>query len=54
MAVNRVKELLATGAPVIATSCPACVMQLLKGAKKLNANVRVVDLAEIIDQALGS
>ena len=52
LAVKRVKELLATGAPVIATSCPACMMQLLRGINKVKANVKVVDLAEILDEAL--
>lgn len=52
LAVRRVEELLATGAQVIATSCPACVMQLLKGINKVKADIEVVDLAEILDEAL--
>ena len=53
LALRRVEELLATGANVIATSCPACEMQLLKGINKVKADIKVVDLAEIIDEALG-
>lgn len=52
LAVKRVEELRATGAPVIATNCPACVMQLLKGVNKLKADIKVVDLTEILDEAL--
>ena len=52
LAVRRVEELLVTGASVIATSCPACVMQLLKGVNKVKANIKVIDLAEILDEAL--
>jgi len=52
LAVKRIEELLTTGAPVIATNCPACIMQLLKGAKKVKADMKVMDLAEILDEAL--
>jgi heterodisulfide reductase subunit B len=52
LAVRRINELMATGAPVIATSCPACMMQLMKGTSKLNTRIKVVDLAEILDKAL--
>lgn len=49
---NRLQELLATGADVIATSCPACLMQLHREAKRVKARVRVMDLARILDEAL--
>ncbi|MBA7592825.1 hypothetical protein ES708_35019 [subsurface metagenome] len=52
LAEKRVEELLATGADTIATSCPACMMQLLKGINKVKADIKVVDLAEILDEAL--
>jgi len=51
LAVKRVKELLATGADIIATSCPACELQLLKGINKVKTDIKVVDLAEILDEA---
>ena len=51
--IRRVTELLETGATVIATHCPACMMQLKKSAKKLKADVKVVDVVEILDEALG-
>jgi len=52
LAVRRVEELLATGADIIATSCPACELQLLKGIDKVKTDIKVVDLAEILDEAL--
>lgn len=50
--LRRAEELLATGASVFISSCPACEMQLAKAAKKLQSNTRVVDLVEVLDQAL--
>ena len=50
--IRRVKELLKTGARVIVTNCPACMMQLIKVARTLKAEVKVLDLFEILDEAL--
>ena len=49
---RRIKELLETRAPIIATNCPACMMQLSKASKILKANVKVIDVVEILDMAL--
>jgi Fe-S oxidoreductase len=49
---RRVEELLKTGAEVIVSHCPACIMQLRTSVKKLSADVSVMDLVEILDQAL--
>ena len=49
---NRADELLATGASIIVTSCPACLKQLRQSLKKKNPQVKVMDLIELIDQAL--
>ena len=49
---KRSDELLATGAPVIVTSCPACLKQLRQSIKKKNPQVKVMDLIELIDLAL--
>jgi heterodisulfide reductase subunit D len=49
---KRVEELLNTGANTIVSQCPACVMQLKRSAEKMKANVRVMDLVEILDEAL--
>jgi Fe-S oxidoreductase len=53
LAVNRVKELLATGASVIVTSCPGCLIQLREGVKELKAEgVQVMDMAQLLRNAL--
>ena len=50
---NRVSELLETGAQIIVTHCPGCVMQLKAGVKELKADgVEVLDLSEVIAMAL--
>jgi dimethylglycine catabolism B len=54
LAVNRVKELLATGAEIIVTHCPGCVMQLKTGLKEIKAeNIEVLDLAQVVARAMG-
>jgi dimethylglycine catabolism B len=54
LAVNRVKELLATGAEIIVTHCPGCVMQLKAGLKEIKAeNIEVLDLAQVVARAMG-
>ena len=53
LAVNRVKELVETGAEIIATQCPGCIMQLRAGLKELKVNgVQVLDLAQIVAMAM--
>ena len=53
LAVNRVKELLDTGASVIVTSCPGCLIQLREGVKELKAEgVQVMDMAQLLRNAL--
>lgn len=53
LAVNRAKELLETGAEIIVTHCPACIMQLKTGLKELKASsVEVLDLAQIVAMAM--
>ncbi len=54
LAVNRARELIETGAELIITQCPGCVMQLRGGLKQLNKeNVKVMDLAEVMAVAMG-
>ena len=54
LAVNRAKELLDTGAEVIVTHCPGCIMQLKAGLKELKADkVEVLDLAQVVARAMG-
>lgn len=53
LAVNRVQELLETGAQVIITQCPGCVMQLEDGLKELKSEkVEVLDLAQVVAKAM--
>ncbi|MFC1918766.1 (Fe-S)-binding protein [Chloroflexota bacterium] len=53
LAVNRARELLETGAEIIVTHCPGCIMQLKTGLKELKADkVEVLDLAQIVAMAM--
>ncbi len=53
LAVNRAKELVETGAEIIVTHCPGCIMQLKSGLKELKARgVEVLDLAQIVAMAM--
>jgi len=53
LAVNRTKELLETGAEIIVTNCPGCIMQLKAGLKELkNSTVEVLDLAQVVALAM--
>lgn len=53
LAVNRTSELLETGAEIIVTHCPGCVMQLRNGLRELKAGgVEVLDIAQVIDTAM--
>ncbi|MFC1953081.1 (Fe-S)-binding protein [Chloroflexota bacterium] len=54
LATNRAKELIETGAEIIVTHCPGCVMQLKTGIKELKIdNVEVLDLAQILAMSIG-
>ncbi len=53
LAVNRARELLETGAGIIVTHCPGCVMQLKSGLRELKADgVEVLDLSQVIALAM--
>jgi heterodisulfide reductase subunit B len=53
LGVKRARELLETGAEIIVTHCPGCIIQLREGLKELKASgVEVLDLAEVVDKAL--
>lgn len=54
LARRRVEELLRTGAEVIVTACPGCLLQLSEGVKAVGAKgVEVLDLAEFLARAEG-
>jgi Fe-S oxidoreductase len=48
----RVREALDTKADYLATSCPYCVSTLEDSAKALEADIKVVDIAELVRMAL--
>ena len=52
LAVNRTSELLETGAEIIVTHCPGCVMQLKDGLRELKAEGVVIDITQVIDMAM--
>lgn len=53
LAVNRVRELAGTGAEMIVTHCPGCIMQLRAGLKEAQAeNMQVLDLAQVVAMAM--
>ncbi len=54
LAQQRIQEALDTGAQVLATACPFCLLTLEEAVKHLNAEdrLRVMDIAEIAIQAL--
>ena len=53
LAVNRVQELVGTGAEIIVTHCPGCVMQIKVGLKEIKrSDIKVFDLAQIVAMAL--
>ena len=53
LAVNRASELLETGAEIIVTHCPGCIMQLKDGLKELKVEgVEVLDLSQVVAAAM--
>ncbi len=54
LATNRARELADTGADIIVTQCPGCIMQLRTGLKELKADkIEVLDLAQVVAMAMG-
>jgi Fe-S oxidoreductase len=51
IAAERVKEAVETGADILATSCPFCVVNLQQGAKKIGAKIKVMDVSEMLLEA---
>jgi len=51
IAAERVKEAVETGAEILVTACPFCVLNLTQGAKKIGANIKVMDISELLLQA---
>jgi hypothetical protein len=53
LAINRCSELLETGADIIVTNCPGCIMQLKNALKQLKADkVKVLDLTQLLAMSM--
>ncbi|MCS7102618.1 MAG: heterodisulfide reductase-related iron-sulfur binding cluster [Candidatus Korarchaeum sp.] len=52
VALDRVEELAKTGAELVLTSCPACVLMLRTGFEMIGSNVDVWDLASLLAEAM--
>jgi Fe-S oxidoreductase len=52
--VERVDELIATGADAIAVACPFCMTMMNDGAKARDSSVQVLDIAEVVAERLVS
>jgi Fe-S oxidoreductase len=55
---ERTEEALATGADVVGTACPYCMVMLddhvkQRQAEGAAAGVRVLDIAQVLEQSLG-
>ena len=48
VAAERIKDAEATGAEILVTCCPFCVVNLTQGAKQANSKIKVMDLSEIL------
>jgi Fe-S oxidoreductase len=48
IAAERVKDAEETGADILVTCCPFCVVNLTQGAKQINSKIKVMDLAEVL------
>jgi Fe-S oxidoreductase len=54
LAVNRARELVETGAQLVITHCPGCIMQLRAGLSELaRGDIEVLDLAEVLAMSMG-
>lgn len=54
IACNRAGELAATGAEIIVTHCPGCILQIRHALKKMKMeNIKVMDIMQIIAMAMG-
>ncbi len=51
---RKMNNIRATGAQIVVTPCPACIMQLRYGAQKFGVPVEVIHLTEILQRALSA
>ncbi|MBR7006719.1 MAG: (Fe-S)-binding protein [Candidatus Methanomethylophilaceae archaeon] len=48
IAMDRIRDAEATGAEILITCCPFCVLNLTQGAKKLGSSMKVMDLSQVL------
>lgn len=48
IAAKRVEEAVSTGAEILVTTCPFCVLNLEAGAKQIGSNIKVMDISELL------
>ena len=48
IAAERIRDAEATGAEILITCCPFCVLNLTQGAKKIGSNIKVMDLSQVL------
>ena len=48
---HKMANIDATGAGTVVTACPGCQLQLRLGVQKFGLDVKVMHLAELLDQA---
>jgi Fe-S oxidoreductase len=49
---RKMENVRSTGAQIVVTPCPACIVQLRYGAEKFGVPVEVIHLSEILQRAL--
>lgn len=49
---ERVREAAATGADTLAVACPFCTVMLDDGVRETGANLKVIDLATLLHEAV--
>ena len=48
IAAERIRDAEATGAEILLTCCPFCVVNLTQGAKQIGSKIKVMDLSEVL------
>ena len=48
----RLKQLMDTGADIIAVACPYCLQMFEETLKSMNADIKVMDISEILYECL--
>lgn len=48
----RIKQVIGTGAEILATACPYCILMFEDSIKTMNLNLEVKDISELLVDAL--